>query len=392
MAFLRARELTLAVLLAGAAGTLAQAADPYDVHVILEQTGAFAFFGAKQTEALHAIESSVNAQGGIKGRPLRFIIHDDQTNPQVAVQLLNQLRAQNVPVILGPSLSATCSAVYPLIQHDGPVVFCYTPVVAPPPKSFAFRASPAVEDFQPVVVRYFLKRGLKNLALITTSDATGQSFDSRIDATLSRPEFRDVKLVARERFNPSDISAAAQVARIKAAKPDAILTYAAGPAFGTILHGIGDSGLDVPVYGSGANMNVSQLQQYAGFLPKELFFNGAAGLVEDPAAPAAVRRQQVAVSNSMREAGLHMEIGHQLTWDPTMVVISALQSIGPNATADGIHDYLEHLKNWPGSEGVYNFTTGDQAGLGESGAALFRYVPAKATWELLSSNGDRSAR
>jgi branched-chain amino acid transport system substrate-binding protein len=382
----RALRLLLAALVLSALTVpRAIAADPYDVHVILEQTGAFAFFGAKQAEALHAIEMLVNSTGGIKGRPLRFVIHDDATNPQVAVQLVNQLSAQKVPVIVGPALSTTCSAVYPLVQQNGPVLFCFSPVVIPPARSYAFRAGPAIEDFQPVVVRYFANRGLKNIALITGTDATGQGFDQKMDSTLNRLEFRDVKLVAREKFNPADLSVAAQVARIKAARPDAVLTFTSGTAFGTLLHALYDSGIDVPVFGSGANMNPTQLQQYGGFMPKELIFNGAAGLVEDPAARPEVRHQQAIMFRAMKAAGLHVEIAHQLTWDPTMIVIDALRALGPGATAENVHQYLERQRSWTGVQGVYNFSTGDQAGIGESGAALFRYAPAKGNWELVAT-------
>jgi branched-chain amino acid transport system substrate-binding protein len=379
-----ARLITL-VLAVGLALAPARAADPYDVHFILEQTGPFAFFGAKQAEALHVIEASVNATGGIKGRPVRFVLHDDATNPQTALQLVNQLSAEKVPVILGPSVSTTCSAVSPAVAQNGPVLYCFSPVISPPAHGYVFRASPAVEDTQAVVLRYFSKRGLKKIALITTTDASGQNFDDKMTTTLARPEFRDVKVVARERFNPADISVAAQVARIKAARPDVILTFTAGTPFGTMLHAFYDSGIDVPVYGSGSNMNVSQLQQYAAFMPKELIFNGAQGLVLDPTASRGVRLAQERMFKAMQAAGLRLEIGHQLTWDPTMIVIDALRKLGPGATAESIHDYLEHLQSWSGVQGTYDFTTGDQAGLGESGVALFRYSATKNDWELVAS-------
>jgi branched-chain amino acid transport system substrate-binding protein len=379
--------LLISLGLAGAAIPIPSSAapEPYPIHVILEQTGAFAFFGSKQAEALHAIETVVNATGGIKGRPVRFIIHDDATNPQTALQLVTQLSADKVPLIIGPAVAATCSAVSPAVQASGPVLFCFSPLIATTPRGFVFRGAPSVDDFQPLVVRYFLSHGMKNLALITTTDASGQSFDQKMDTTLARPEFRDVKIVARERFAPADISVSAQAARIKAAHPDAVLTYSVGPAFGTILHGLYDSGIDVPVYGSGSNMNVTQLQSYAAFRPKELIFNAIEGLVEDPNAPPAVRRQQSALTNAMKATGIRLEIGHVLTWDPTMMVIDALRKIGPGATPETLRAYLEQLQGWAGVEGIYNFSSGDQAGIGEASAALFRYSLTKNDWELIAT-------
>ena len=142
-----------------ALGARVQAADPYDIHVIVEQTGAMAFTGTKQVQVLKVLEGVVNASGGIRGRPMRFVFHDDTTNPQVAVQIADQLVAQHVPVILGPSLSAVCSAVFPILEKAGPVEWCYSPVVRPTPGSYTFMGAPGIPDVQPVVIRYFYKRG-----------------------------------------------------------------------------------------------------------------------------------------------------------------------------------------------------------------------------------------
>jgi branched-chain amino acid transport system substrate-binding protein len=383
------RQLLLLVALCIPTATSVIAAEPVDVHVVLEQTGAFAFFGAKQVEALHAIEGLVNSTGGIQGRPVRFVLHDAATNPQVAVQLVTQLKAQNVPAIIGPSLSTDCAAVYPIVAQDGPVLYCFSPVVAPPAGGFAFRAGPSIDVTIPVYVRYFLSRGHKNIALLLGTDPSGTDFNQTLDRTLTRPEFRDVKIVARERFNLADLSVAAQVANIKAAHPDVILTYSNGTPFGTLLHAFYDAGLEVPIFGSGANMNVEQLRQYSAFMPKDLFFSGVEGLVLDKAAPAAVQRQQALMFRTMQAAGLRVQLGHQLTWDPTMIIISALRKLGPNATAQSVHDYIANLRGWAGVQGMYNFAAGDQLGLGQNGAAMFHYLPETSSWELVATSPRR---
>ena len=71
--------------------------------MILSLTGVAAFLGRSAQRDFERVETYVNAHGGIKGRPIKFVISDDQTSPQVAVQLTNQLIAKNVPLMLGPS-------------------------------------------------------------------------------------------------------------------------------------------------------------------------------------------------------------------------------------------------------------------------------------------------
>jgi branched-chain amino acid transport system substrate-binding protein len=364
----------------------AVAADPYEINVLLDQTGIMAFTSAKEAAAIKVLEGVINETGGIGGRPLRFVIHDTGSNPQTGVQLTNALIAQKVPVILGPALSAVCSAVFPVIEKSGPVEWCYSPVVHPTPGSYAFMGAPAIDDVQPVILRFFSNRNQRNVALITSTDASGQNFEQKLDLALARPEFQKIKLVAREHFNPTDLSVAAQIARIKAANPDVILTYTSGTPFGTVLHAIFDAGLDaLPVYGSGANMNVDQLAQYAAFLPKELYINAAQGVKQDPNAAPEVKRRQAVFFAAMKRAGVPVEYGGSLSWDPTLAVVEAIRKLGTDVTADQLHDYLEHLKGWPGIQGIYNFTTGDQRGLGESGAALYRWNADKRDWELVAT-------
>jgi branched-chain amino acid transport system substrate-binding protein len=363
----------------------ANAADPVEINVMVSQTGSLAFYGGKQAEAFRAIEMYANANGGVGGRPVKFVLHDDQSNPQTAVQLANQLIEQKVPVIVGPVLTSACAAIMPLLAQNGPVDLCYSPVITPPARGYVFRAAPRIEDVQSVMLRYFKNRGLKKLAIITATDASGQTFDQKLDVTLTHKEFQDLAIVAHEHFSPGDLGVAAQVARIKAAQPGAIITFAVGTSFGTVLHAISDSGLDVPVYGSGANLSELQMQSYAAFMPKELILNNAQGLVEYPGAPAAEKLQQAAFFKAMKAAGLRGEPPQQIAWDFAILAIDALRDLGPKATAMQIRDYILHQRSWAGLQGIYNFTSGDQTGLGESGVALLRWNPSKNTWELAAS-------
>lgn len=362
-----------------------RAADPFDINVMVEQTGFFALYGTRQTEAYRAIEASVNRNGGIQGRPLRFVFHDDASSPQVALQIANQLISDKVQVILGPSLSGNCAAIYPLVQQTGPVVYCISPGVQPPAGGYAFRAGPPVEDAMPTVVRYFYRRGIRNIALLATSDTSGQIWDQSLTSTLARPEFKDVKLVAREFSGVADISVTAQVARIKAAQPQVIFALGSGTAFGAELRAIYDAGLDLPVLTSGVNMNVPQLRSYAGFMVKELDLYATQGLLVNPAANPGVRAAQADIAKIMKDVGKGLETPYLAVFDPTMVVVNALRKFGTGATSAQIKSYIEGLRNFPGAAGVYNFTLPDrlQTGIRENGGAVYRYVQAKEDWELL---------
>ena len=363
--------LALALALGPIAGTAAE--EPYTINVVLSLTGGAAFLGAKEADSLRALQTQVNANGGINGRPIALTIHDDQTNPQLTIQLFTQLQAQKVPLIFGPTLTALCQAVMPLVQANGPVAFCLSPAIAPQAGSYQFMGVPAISDVQPVVFRYLKERGLTRFAMLTSTDASGADFEKRTDDALALPEFKGLKLIANEHFAITDLTVAAQIARLKAANPDILLTFTVGPSFGTVLRGIHDAGWEIPVYGSGGNFTYAQMAQYAAFLPKELLLNGARGIVPEPGTRGPVRRAQDAYFAAMKAAGIRSEFSTSIPWDPMMLMLDALRHVGTNATAEQLRDYMERLKGWNGIEGTYDFTTHDQRGLGQAAVALFRY-------------------
>ena len=90
-------------------------AEEYAINAILSLTGNGAFLAGGQKKVLELEANIANAQGGIGGKNVRFVFHDDQSSPQVAVQLLNEILATHPSVIIGSRLVAMCSAMVPLL-------------------------------------------------------------------------------------------------------------------------------------------------------------------------------------------------------------------------------------------------------------------------------------
>src|SRR5689334_21949165 len=121
-----ARLAAAAAALALAAATLpADAADTYDVNVVMPLTGGGSFLANAERQSLQLAEALANRTGGIHGKPLRFVFHDDQSSPQTSVQLASAIIAEKPAVMLGSSLVAMCRAIGPLIQN-GPVAYCFS--------------------------------------------------------------------------------------------------------------------------------------------------------------------------------------------------------------------------------------------------------------------------
>jgi ABC-type branched-subunit amino acid transport system substrate-binding protein len=323
----------------------------------------------------------VNAHGGVRGRPVHFEIMDDASDPHTAVHLVDTATGNGVPILIGPSLTATCGSVSPVVDAAGPPVFCLAPTVAPRAGSFTFASAPSVDDAQRVLFRYLASRKLLRMAVITTTDTSGADFDGRIAATLAEPEFKNFTIVAHEHFAPADASVTAQMARIAAASPDVLLTFTVGSPFATLLRGIHDAGLSVPVVGAGGNFSYAQMQQLTPLLPRELILNGVRGIATDPAASGAQKSAQDAYASALASAGVRSDYATAIPWDPMMIALEAVKRAGTDADAKTIDATLEGLRGFTGIEGTYDFTGHDQRGIGDAAAALFRYDAASNQFE-----------
>jgi branched-chain amino acid transport system substrate-binding protein len=364
-----------------------RAAEPYEIDVITSLTGQSALGGKQTADTLHVIEARVNAAGGIGGRPIHFTIEDDQTSPQVAVGLANAIIAKKVPVILGPQIAANCNAVAPLIA-DGPVLWCFSPAFHPPKGSYGFSSNASTGALIEDTVRYFHALGLNKIALIATTDATGQDGERNLDLAIAAPDMAGMSVVAREHFNVADVSVAAQMARIKASGAQALLAWVTLTPLATVLRGFSEAGLEIPVATVNANASAVQLKSYAGFMPKTLLIAAMLNQVPDQLPNGPVRRKVDEFYDAYKSTlGFAPEGSANLAWDATLIVIDALRKYGTNASASRIRDFIGGLHGWVGINGVYDFRDGSQRGLGPQNVLVMRWDPARGGFLAVSKPG-----
>ncbi len=380
-------RMTVAVVLALVCAELPRsgsAADPYEIDAIISLTGGGSFVGHDVSESLAGLESVVNRTGGIRGRPIKFVIHDDQTVPQVTVQIFNLVAAKHPAVIIGPSIAGTCAAIFPLVKDI--VTYCLSPSARPPRGSYFFSSSTASADQFLAMMRYFGDRGLTKIATLTSTDATGQDAERGMNEALEK--FKNIEVVDREHFAPSDISVAAQITRVKSTSAQLLVAWSTGTPFGTILRAISDGGLTMPILTSAGNMSLVQLKQYTGIIPKELLFPAVAGLTPDLVTNKATKSAIAAFDGALAKLGAPLPgFTHQVAWDPGMIFISALRHFGPTATAAQVHDYIENLQGWVGINGPYDFVAVPQRGLGLTSVVITRWNSNSERWEAVSKGG-----
>jgi branched-chain amino acid transport system substrate-binding protein len=363
----------------------ARAADPYEIDAILPQSGNGAFLGTAQMVALKLLEDMINKRGGVAGRPVKFNYLDDQSSPQVAVQLTDGIIAKKAAVMVGSTLTAICSAQAALIK-DGPVLYCFSPGVHPPAGSYMFTAGTSTTDMIQASMRFFRSKGWTKLAIIATTDATGQDLDNNVAQMLQLPENKNVTIVEHEHYNATDVSVAAQIARIKASGAQALIAWTVGGPLATVFNAMQSTGLDIPVLATPGNMTYAQMKQYVTFLPKELYFPGSASFAPETLPNGPEKRAVNAYLDAFKAIGVKPDQGHLFVWDPILIIVDALNKLGPNATSAQIRDYITAYHG-VGVFGQYDYHATPQRGIGVDSVIMVRWSPDKGTWVGVSKAG-----
>lgn len=366
---------------AGAQGT------PVEIHAFLSITGFNAFIGSAYAQTLKIVEKHVNATGGIRGRPVRFVEHDDQSNPQIDIQLLAPLLAAHVPVIIHSGPVASCNALRPLIETAGPVLYCLTPAFSPPQGSYAFSTWSSSEDGTHALLNYFHAVGWKRLAVITPAEATGQAADRSVQAYLRLPEARDVEIVDYEHFAPSDISVAAQVAKIAAAHPQALLVFGTANPTGTVFRALKEAGLDIPVGAGAGNQTYAEMHEFASFMPRQYYQYSQLWPEYRRLRGGPIKDAMRTMYSALGADGLRPDLGASASWDPALIVVQALRALGPDATATQVRDYILAIRDYAGVNGFYDFRVGNQRGLTIKDCIVVRWDPAADEWQPVSGPG-----
>ena len=207
------------------------------IGVVLSITGRFASsFGKPIGQGFElALEEINNSQLG--GRRISFIIEDDWSTVEGAVEAFNKLIQQDgVPVILGPATSTQTKAAFPIAKENQ--VVALSSISAARDLSaisdFVFRAALTTDVLIPSVIEATQEKlGYKKMAtMYDGNDVFSTDSDEAVREVLAA---NDIEVLITETFQGGDTDFSAQLTRIKEANPDVIFVSSLSPEKPRIL-------------------------------------------------------------------------------------------------------------------------------------------------------------
>ena len=223
------RALALACALASPAAAQAPSGEPVRVGAILSVTGGIAALGIPERDGALLARKAVNERGGIKGRPLELIVEDDASSPDAAVTKANGLLYnRKVSAIVGPTGIAQTVAVGAMTQKEWVPVVAFTGMGPPVERerTCVFHLTPAQGLNARALLAYAAQEAkAKRIAVLHDSGYGQVVWNSMKDLA---PEF-GATFVATEKFEIAATDVTTQVAKVKAANPDAVIVIGTSP-------------------------------------------------------------------------------------------------------------------------------------------------------------------
>ena len=198
-----------------------------DIHigVIVSLTGPGASLGIP---AANTIKLWPTELGGQKDN--LFVLNDATDTTTAAKNATKLITEDKVDVIVGPSLTPTWLAVIEVAARSGVPVISLAgggAIVEPQdgPRRWAFKMAPTETISINAVLDHMLRNKAGTVATIGITTAYGEGFLKAIERLAPA---KGIKIVAIEKYAQADTSATPQVLKLIAANPDAVYIFSAG--------------------------------------------------------------------------------------------------------------------------------------------------------------------
>ena len=237
----------LSILILACAVSPGAYGETFPVGAFLPMTGAGAHIGRVMSQgALTAIDQ-INDEGGVKGYRFKLIITDfKNVDVNLAVTgLRKMIDVDKIPVVLA-AYSPTTLACQPICAKAGVLMVnggAYSPKLMDKPFLYTIRL--AQNQMVPAMLKFLWDKGVRKIGLLYVSDPSAiVPVNDYIKPTWTK---WGGKIVADEPHQSGITDLNANLARIKAGNPDAIVNYSTGESIAYGIKQAREMGMNMPI-------------------------------------------------------------------------------------------------------------------------------------------------
>jgi branched-chain amino acid transport system substrate-binding protein len=224
----------LAAVVQGGSVGIAGAGDPQPtghgdgtltIGQLAPQTGQLSSLVQSFTTPVALAIEEMNAAGGVLGQQVPYTLADDGTNPDIAIDSIEQLLEEGrVDAIMGPATSGTTLGIIDQIREASVLDCSGSNTSAELSRvnsgGHYFRTTPPDTLQGPALAKLLLRDKRKRVAVIARRDTYGVGLGNEVKASVTDG---GAKVVADIRYDPNAASFDADVQKVARAKPDAVV-------------------------------------------------------------------------------------------------------------------------------------------------------------------------
>jgi branched-chain amino acid transport system substrate-binding protein len=285
-------------MLAGSAAGLfapavVRAAEPVKLGVILPLSGGAGRQGQDVANAIMALATLLNADGGVLGRPIEILVRDDESTPAVGVAKANELASAGVAAVLEGWNSPVTLAMQSVLARAGildiTMISKADTILTSASNPLAIRLNSANAQDAAVIAADLGKRMKQGrIVFVTENDAYGNGAQQGIEAEFKKSGLNyDIAATLKFPFAQTDFRV--EVTSIRDAKPDAVVSINANEGAGlpAFLQQYSRGGGTAPMFCSVGTVTASVVEAAGaaanGLISADIYFPEAEPFASNPA-------------------------------------------------------------------------------------------------------------
>ena len=324
----------------------------------------------------------------IAGQKVEYIVLDDGSDTTTARKNVEKLTSEDkVDALVGPSTSPTSlAAIEVAAKSQTPMISLGAAVRLVQPmddqKRWVFKTPYNDSIIAEAAVLHMVKNGIKALGHIGYNEAYGESWFIELKKATEK---HGVKIVATETFNPKDTSVTAQVLKVMAANPQAVLIVGAGTPAVLPQATLVERNYKGKIYQTSGVINNDFLRVGGKNVEGTLLPSGPVIVID-----------QLPDSNPAKKPGMDYKQKYEAAfgagslttfganaWDAMLILQRAIPEAlkkGKPGTVDfrvALRDAIEGVKNLPGTHGMINMTAADHNGFAADAPVMITITNGK---------------
>ncbi len=357
------------------------------VGVTVSSTGPAASLGIPEKNTVELLPREIG------GKKIEYIVLDDASDTTQTVTNTRKLIAEDrVDVIIGSTTTPNSLAMLPVLGEGKTAAITLASssrIVEPMDanRAWMFKTPQSDVMMATAIAENMSNAGVKTMAFIGFNNALGEAFYTEV---AKYAEIKGIKVVASERFAPTDTSVTGPILKIVSANPDAVVVGASGTPAATPVRALVERGFKGRIYHNHGVANREFLRVCAKDCEGTYLPTGPVMVASQLPDGNPVKKPAVEFVKryEARFGAGNVAAFASYTWDAGLLlqraIPEALKKAQPGTPEfrAALRDALEGIRNEPSTNGVVNMSKTDHLGLDQRARVMvqikggdWKYLP-----------------